>query len=277
MKDAHIEESSAPLIEHLIELRTRLVYSLIALGITTAICFLFRYQIWNFLSFPLLRADPNAIVKTLNPQEAFLTVMNLSVWGGFFLSFPIIAMQAWLFVAPGLYRNEQSALLPFLIATPFLFFLGAALAYFMVIPLALDFLISFAENTALEGVTIKNENRFSEYVGFIKVMLLAFGASFELPVLLTLLGRVGILSSDALVKARKYAIVGIAAAAAVLTPPDVISQFLLGVPVYILYEISIFLVRRFEKKREEEEAEEDAELAAFEARESGQAETEGQG
>src|SRR5690625_1567561 len=117
MKDAHIEESSAPLIEHLIELRTRLVYSLIALGITTAICFLFRYQIWNFLSFPLLRADPNAIVKTLNPQEAFLTVMNLSVWGGFFLSFPIIAMQAWLFVAPGLYRNEQSALLPFLIAT----------------------------------------------------------------------------------------------------------------------------------------------------------------
>lgn len=277
MKDAHIEESSAPLIEHLIELRTRLVYSLIALGITTAICFFFRYQIWSFLSYPLLRADPNAIVKTLNPQEAFLTVMNLSVWGGFFLSFPIIAMQAWLFVAPGLYRNEQSALLPFLIATPFLFFLGAALAYFMVIPLALDFLISFAENTALEGVTIKNENRFSEYVGFIKVMLLAFGASFELPVLLTLLGRVGILSSDALVKARKYAIVGIAAAAAVLTPPDVISQFLLGVPVYILYEISIFLVRRFEKKREEEEAEEEAELAAFEARQSENAGTEGQG
>ncbi|HLS19296.1 MAG TPA: twin-arginine translocase subunit TatC [Paracoccaceae bacterium] len=277
MKDAHIEESSAPLIEHLIELRTRLVYALIALGITTAICFFFRYQIWNFLSYPLLRADPNAIVKTLNPQEAFLTVMNLSVWGGFFLSFPIIAMQAWLFVAPGLYRNEQSALLPFLIATPFLFFLGAALAYFMVIPLALDFLISFAENTALEGVTIKNENRFSEYVGFIKVMLLAFGASFELPVLLTLLGRVGILSSDALVKARKYAIVGIAAAAAVLTPPDVISQFLLGVPVYILYEISIFLVRRFEMKREEEEAAEEAELAAHDARQREDAGTEGQG
>lgn len=273
MKDAHIEESSAPLIEHLIELRRRLVYSLIALGITTAICFLFRYQIWNFLSYPLLRADPGAIVKTLNPQEAFLTVMNLSVWGGFFLSFPILAMQIWLFVAPGLYRNEQSALLPFLIATPFLFFLGAALAYFMVIPLALDFLISFAENTALDGVTIENENRFSEYVSFIKVMLLAFGASFELPVLLTLLGRVGILSSDALVKARKYAIVGIAAAAAVLTPPDVISQFLLGVPVYILYEISIFLVRRFEKKREEEEAE----PAAFGARQGEDAGREGQG
>lgn len=255
MTDNHIEQSSAPLIEHLIELRTRLVYSLIALGVATAFCFVFRYEIWNFLSWPLLRADPTAIVKTLNPQEAFLTVMNLSVWGGFFLSFPIIAVQIWLFVAPGLYRNEQAALLPFLIATPFLFFLGAALAYYMVVPLALDFLIGFAENTAIDGVVIENENRFSEYVGFIKVMLLAFGMSFELPVLLTLLGRVGILTSESLVRARKYAIVGIAATAAVLTPPDVISQILLGVPVYLLYEISILLVRRFEQQREAEEAE----------------------
>ncbi len=268
MTDQNIEESSAPLIEHLIELRTRLIYSLLALGAATAVCFFFRYEIWNFLSWPLLRADPTAIVKTLNPQEAFLTVMSLSVWGGFFCAFPIIAAQVWLFVAPGLYKNEQSAFLPFLLATPFLFLLGAALAYYMVIPLALNFLITFAENTAIQGVKIENENRFSEYVGFIKVMLLAFGMCFELPVLLTLLGRVGIVTSDMLARARKYAIVAIAAAAAVLTPPDVISQFLLGVPVYLLYEISIFLVRRFELKRAAEEAAEEADLNDWEARQS---------
>ena len=264
MTDRHIEESSAPLIEHLIELRTRLIYSLLALGVTTAICFFFRYEIWNFLSWPLLRADPTAIVKTLNPQEAFLTVMGLSVWGGFFCAFPIIAAQVWLFVAPGLYKKEQTAFLPFLVATPFLFLLGAALAYYMVIPLALNFLISFAENTAIEGVRIENENRFSEYVSFIKVMLLAFGMCFELPVLLTLLGRVGILTADMLAKGRKYAVVIIAAVAAVLTPPDIMSQFLLGIPVYLLYEISIHLVRRFERRRAAEEAAEEAELSAWE-------------
>ena len=268
MTDRHIEDSSAPLIEHLVELRTRLIYSLLALAVATGICFFFRYEIWNFLSWPLLRADSEAVVKTLNPQEAFLTVMNLSIWGGFFVSFPIIAVQVWLFVAPGLYKNEQSAFLPFLIATPFLFLLGAALAYYMVVPLALDFLITFAENTSIQGVQIENENRFSEYVGFIKVMLLAFGMSFELPVLLTLLGRVGIVSSDGLARARKYAIVGIAAGAAMLTPPDVISQFLLGVPVYLLYEISILLVRRFERKRAEAEEAEEAELAAWAARQA---------
>jgi sec-independent protein translocase protein TatC len=262
MSEKHIEDSSAPLIEHLIELRRRLIWALLALGVATAVCFVFRFEMWQVLSGPLLRADPHATVQSLSPQETFLTVMNLSVWGGFFLSFPIIAMQIWLFVAPGLYRSEQAAFLPFLIATPFLFALGASLAYFMVIPLALNFLIEFAENTALGGgVAIENENRFSEYVGFIKVMLLAFGMSFELPVLLTLLGRVGIVTSDGLVSARKYAIVGIAAGAAVITPPDVLSQFLLGIPVYLLYEISIWLVRAFERRRAEEDAALEAELS----------------
>ena len=264
MNEKHIEDSSAPLIEHLIELRRRLIWSIVALGLTTALCFIFRFEMWDLLSQPLLRADPLATVQSLSPQETFLTVMNLSVWGGFFLSFPIIAVQLWLFVAPGLYKNEQAAFLPFLIATPFLFILGAALAYFLVIPLALNFLIEFAENTSLGGgVLIENENRFSEYVGFIKVMLLAFGASFELPVLLTLLGRVGIVSADGLARARKYAIVGIAAGAAVITPPDVMSQFLLGIPVYMLYEISIWLVRAFERRRAAEEAELEAELASW--------------
>jgi sec-independent protein translocase protein TatC len=263
MTEKHIEDSSAPLIEHLIELRRRLIWALVALGIATAVCFVFRFEMWQLLSGPLLRADPEATVQSLSPQETFLTVMNLSVWGGFFISFPLIAIQVWLFVAPGLYRNEQAAFLPFLIATPFLFCLGAALAYFMVIPLALNFLIEFAENTSLGGgIIIENENRFSEYVGFIKVMLLAFGMSFELPVLLTLLGRVGIVSADGLVRARKYAIVGIAAVAAVITPPDVMSQFLLGIPVYLLYEISIWLVRAFERRRAAEEAELESELAS---------------
>jgi sec-independent protein translocase protein TatC len=254
MSEQHIEDSSAPLIEHLIELRTRLIYALIALGVATVVCFVFRVELWNFLSGPLLAADPDAKVVSLNPQEVFFSVMNVAIWGGFFLSFPFIAYQVWAFVAPGLYKNEQGAFLPFLVATPFLFILGASLAYYMVIPLALDFLISFAENTAEDGgIEIENENRFSEFVGFIKVMLLAFGMSFQLPVLLTLMGRVGLITSVQLSNGRKYAVVGIAAAAALITPPDVISQFLLGIPVYILYEISIHIVRRFEAQRAEEE------------------------
>jgi sec-independent protein translocase protein TatC len=239
-------------------LRTRLVYALIALGIATVICFVFRFQIWNFLSGPLLAADPDATVVSLNPQEVFFSIMNVALWGGFFISFPIIAYQVWAFVAPGLYKNEQGAFLPFLVATPFLFVAGAALAYYLVIPLALEFLIGFAENTAEEGaIEIKNENRFSEFIGFIKVMLLAFGMSFQLPVLLTLMGRVGLLTSEQLANGRKYAVVGIAALAALVTPPDIISQFLLGIPVYILYEVSIFLVRRFEAKRAAQDAEDE--------------------
>ena len=162
MTDQHVEDSSAPLIEHLIELRTRLIRGLIALGIMTVVCFIFRFQMWDFLSGPLLVADPSAEVQSLSPQETFFTFMNLAIWGGFFFGFPFIAYQVWAFVAPGLYKNEQGAFLPFLLATPFLFILGASLAYFLVIPLALNFLIAFAENTAAGGgVQIENNNRFS--------------------------------------------------------------------------------------------------------------------
>ncbi|MEM6678441.1 MAG: twin-arginine translocase subunit TatC [Pseudomonadota bacterium] len=256
--DAHIEASSAPLIDHLIELRERLIYSLIALGIFGGACFYFYAELYTFLSYPLLNVDPDARIQTLSPQEAFFTVMSLSVWGGFFFGFPVIAFQLWRFVAPGLYRSEQSAFLPFLIASPFLFICGASLAYFLVIPLALDFLIGFAESAAAnQGVQIENVNRFSEYIGFIKVMLLAFGASFQLPVLLTLMGRAGLVSAEGLGRGRKYAVVGIAAVAAIITPPDVISQLALGVSVYILYEISIHLVAASERKRAAEDEEDE--------------------
>lgn len=259
--DSHIEASRAPIIEHLMELRKRLVWSLIALATTSVVCFIFHKEMVQFLSVPLLQADPTAKITTLNPQEAFFTVMNLAVWGGFFFGFPVIAFQVWRFVAPGLYSNEQNAFLPFLVATPFMFIMGAALAYFMVIPLALEFLIVFGESiSAPDGLSVENENRFSEYMSFIKVMLLAFGASFELPVLLTLLGRVGIITSEWLANGRRYAVVIIAAVAAVITPPDFISQIALGVPIYILYEISIHIVRIFERQRAAREAAEDAEL-----------------
>ncbi len=260
MTEKHIDDSAAPLIEHLIELRDRLVWSLIALGAASGFCFLFYQDIYAFLSRPLLRVDPDAVIQTLNPQEFFFTVMSLSIWGGFFISFPVIAFQLWRFIAPGLYKNEQSAFLPFLVATPFLFIAGAALAYLLVIPLALDFLIGFAESAgSSETIQVENVNRFSEYIGFIKVMLLAFGMSFELPVLLTLMGRAGLVTADGLARGRKYAVVGIAAVAALITPPDVISQIALGVPVYALYEVSILLVRRFEQRREAERAAEEEE------------------
>lgn len=280
--DSHIEDSRMPLVEHLMELRTRLVWALVALGVAAGICFVFHKQITHFLAGPLLVADPGAVITTLNPQEAFFTVMNLAIWGGLFFGFPIIAFQLWRFVAPGLYKNEQNAFLPFLVATPFLFVLGASLAYYGVIPLALQFLIGFAESIGCEGwekataiirnesgvcLDVESEQRFSEYVGFIKVMLLAFGVSFELPVLLTLLGRAGIVTSEGLANGRKYAVVGIAAVAAIITPPDFISQIALGVPVYLLYEISIHIVKIFEKRRAEREAEEEAELDALIAEE----------
>ncbi|MEM6945289.1 MAG: twin-arginine translocase subunit TatC, partial [Pseudomonadota bacterium] len=242
------------------ELRQRLVYALIALAVFAGGCFYFYEPLIAFLAHPLLSIDPDAVIQTLSPQEAFFTVMNLSIWGGLFFGFPVIAFQLWRFVAPGLYRSEQSAFLPFLIASPFLFICGAALAYFLVIPLALDFLIAFAESATEDGgVNITNENRFSEYVGFIKVMLLAFGISFQLPVLITLMGRAGLVSADQLGRGRKYAVVGIAAMAAIITPPDVISQLALGISVYVLYEISIHLVRLAERRRaaRDDEDEED--------------------
>ncbi len=244
-----IEASKAPLIEHLAELRTRLMRSIIALSVGLIFCLYFQDEVVAFLSQPLLSIRPDAELLVLSPQEYFFTVINIGLWGGFFLAFPYIASQIWGFIAPGLYSNEKGAFLPFLIATPFLFVLGASLAYFVVIPLALDWLIGFAEGS--EDIKVSSTYSVKQFLGFTKTLLFGFGVCFQLPVILSLLGRVGIITSEQLSSSRKYAIVGIAFAAMLLTPPDPISQLALGIPTYLLYEVSIHIVRMFEKKEQQ--------------------------
>jgi sec-independent protein translocase protein TatC len=261
-----IDASKAPLIEHLTELRTRLIRSLLALGAMMIICFIFAKQIFDILTGPLRGAlldrgmEPKLIYTAL--QEKFFTDLRLAFFGGFFLAFPLIAMQVWKFVAPGLYRNERQAFWPFLAATPVLFVAGACLVYFFVAPMAFGFFLDYGNTGAAEGVETSTEflGKVKEYLDIMMTFILAFGICFQLPVLLTLLGRAGLVSSEGLARTRKYAVVGIAAAAAILTPPDPLSQLGLAIPVYGLYEISIWLVRGAEKKRAERQAEIDREL-----------------
>lgn len=264
MKDKHIEESSAPLMEHLIELRRRLIYALLAVALGCIICWVYAADIYTILTAPLVNAlhhrgqDAQLIFTAL--QEAFFTYLRLSLFGGFCLAFPVVAFQAWRFVAPGLYTNEQNAFLPFLLASPIMFCLGASFVYFAVMPLAIDFFLNFQipGDANGEGVKIEFLGKVNEYLSIAMTFILSFGLCFQLPVLLTLLGRVGILTSDQLAQGRKYALVGIFAVAAVVTPPDVLSQIGLGSIVYLLYEISIHLVRMFERQRAADSDDEDA-------------------
>ncbi len=262
-----IEDSSAPLIEHLAELRTRLINSAIAFVIGMIICFTVWNQVYNFLTQPLCAAlaqgNQECGLIFIKLQEGFMVAIRISLLGGFALSFPVIAHQLWRFVAPGLYKQERGAFLPFLIASPVLFFIGAAFAFYVVTPLAFDFFLGFQQGAvpadgqvASDVAAIAFQGSAEEYLSLTMKFIIAFGLCFQLPVLLTLMGKAGLVSSDGLKAVRKYAVVGILVLAAVVTPPDVITQVILFVVVYGLYEISIQLVRLVEKKREEKLREE---------------------
>lgn len=262
MSQEEIEATQAPLIEHLIELRSRLIKSLIGFALAFLISFYFATDIFNILIAPYRWAVGDASELRLiytAPQEYFFTQLKIGLFGGIFLAFPVIASQIYMFVAPGLYKNERGAFLPFLAATPVLFIAGASLVYFLVMPLALRFFASFQQEGGGGQATIELLPRVSEYLGLTMTLILAFGACFQLPVLLTLLARVGLIDSDWLKEKRKYAIVIVFALAAFLTPPDPFTQAGLALPTLLLYELSILSVRWIERRRAAEEARREAE------------------
>ena len=269
--DDRIEDSSAPLIEHLAELRTRLIRSVLAFVVAMVACFTVAEPILNFISQPLAdvlrdRGEDARLIFTA-PQEKFFVLIRISIVAGFAVSFPIIAHQLWRFVAPGLYRSEKSAILPFLVASPILFTMGAAFAHYVVTPLAMNFFIGFSDAIPALANLVAGDGTFSNpdaadnelqtvFLGSVRESLdlalkfiFAFGLCFQLPVLLTLLGKAGLVTAEGLGNVRKYAVVGILVLAALVTPPDVITQLILFTVVYGLYEISIQLVRLVERSR----------------------------
>ncbi len=246
MNENVIDQTTKPMTGHLIELRRRLLWALVAMAAGTAICFIYVDHIYGFLVQPLADAmepgDSQRLIYT-GLTEAFFTYVKVAFFAGIFLTFPILLAQIWLFVAPGLYKNERKAFLPFLVATPVLFFLGGAMVYFVVLPTAWPFFLSFQSTGAETALPIQLEARVGEYLDLVMALIFSFGLCFQLPVLLTLMGRAGLITADTLAKGRKYAIIIIFIVAAFLTPPDVISQILLAVPILGLYEISILLIR----------------------------------
>jgi len=275
-KSDDIDDSSAPLIEHLAELRTRLIWSVLAFVLAMVLCYFVWNPIFDFLTQPICHAlekrGQTCGLILLKLQEGFFVAMRIAFFGGFVLAFPVVGYQLWRFVAPGLYRSEKNALLPFLIASPVMFLIGAAFAYYVILPWAFDFFLGFQQGplmlpddpTAAAGAAappdpdhpwagIVFQGSVEEYLRLTTKFILAFGLSFQLPVALTLMGKAGLVSSEGLASVRRYAVIVILILAAMVTPPDVISQVVLFSVIYGLYEISIFLVRRMEKKRELEE------------------------
>ena len=235
-----------PLLDHLIELRTRLLKSLVAIGIAFGVCLYFARPIFAVLVQPLVKAGQGKLVYT-QLFEAFFVEVKVALFAAMMIAFPVIANQLWKFVAPGLYRQEKRALLPFLFATPVLFTIGACFAYFITIPLALQFLLGFQGN--IGGVEQEALPSVGNYLSFIMQFVMAFGIAFLLPILLMLLERSGIVTRAQLISARRYMIVAAFAIAAVATPPDVLSQFLLAVPLILLYEVSIFAIWFTQRRR----------------------------
>lgn len=300
-----IEDSSAPLIEHLAELRTRLIRSVLAFLVGMVLAFVVAEPTLQFLLGPIeetLRAlgDPSPTMQYTSPQEYLFTLFRISMVGGFVLAFPVIAFQLWRFVAPGLYKNERGAFLPFMIASPFMFLLGAAFAHFVVTPLAMAFFLGFTDVSSIfanllasttsdmpagsvvvpetdSGIKITFFGKVNESLDISLKFIMAFGLCFQLPVLLTLMGKAGLVNAEGLGRVRKYAMVGILVLAALVTPPDVTTQLILFVVVYGLYEVSIFLVRRVDRQRvaklkaegvyfeDDEEGEDEADIADAES------------
>lgn len=277
-KEDTIEDSSAPLIEHLAELRNRLIWSVMAFVVAMLVAFPFAKTILGFLLHPIEKAmrdlgNPNPVMQYTAPQELLFTYFHISVVVGLALSFPIIAYQMWRFVAPGLYRSEKQAFLPFLIASPVLFLAGAAFAQYIVTPLAMSFFLGFADlpsmvsaallqlqglpaesagSTPGEGIAIVFQGKVDQTLDISLKLIMAFGLCFQMPVLLTLMGKAGLATSAGLAGMRRYAIVVMLLVSALVTPPDVMSMMILFSAIYPLYEVSIFLIRRMEKRREAE-------------------------
>lgn len=259
ISDRDVEASRAPLLEHLTELRGRLIRAILALAVGTLVCFFFAETLYNFLLVPLVNEAQISLGQTdfeliyTAPLEVFFVRLKLALFAGLFVSFPLIAWQAYAFIAPGLYKNERYAFLPFLLAAPVLFTIGAMFVYYAMLPLISRFALGF-EQLGGDGIAaIVPQIRVSEYLSLVMALMVAFGLSFQLPVVLGLLGKAGIVGAATLRKGRKYALVGILAVSAIFTPPDIISQIMLTVPVYGLYEVSIWIVALMEKKRAEED------------------------
>jgi sec-independent protein translocase protein TatC len=249
----NIEDNTSPLMEHIIELRNRLLYSVIAVFVVFCGAYYISGDIYSFLVQPLAdimhETGQNRRLIYTALHEAFFTYVKVSFWAAMFVSFPFIALQFWKFVAPGLYKNEKRALAPYLVLSPILFFSGGALVYYFIFPLAWKFFLSFESAGLAGGLPIQLEAKVNEYLSLVMRLIFAFGLSFQLPIVLTLLARAGVTTSVGLAAKRKYALVIVFIAAAIITPPDIISQIGLAIPIIILYEISIIAVLMVEKKK----------------------------
>ena len=243
--DAALEATKAPLLEHLLDLRKRLIYALVSFALCFFICFYFSEPIFDFLTRPLAKVTNHLIYTSLT--EVFFTHVKIAMFGGFCLGFPAIAAQAWLFVAPGLYRREKSAVLPFLIGAPIMFATGAAFVYYVMLPVSIVYFGSFQVPTTASTMGIQLQASVSEYLDLVMVLIIAFGVTFQLPVVLSLLGKLGIVTARMLKEVRRFAYVGLVAVAGAVTPSDAPSMLSLAVPLLLLYEISILSVMLIER------------------------------